>query len=82
VPELKKVILSDQVKEQMDKDPEIAEFMKEMIANFHQAQDAVDRGQYASMDEALEAITGGKVNEITEEDLLAALDEDDDETEE
>ena len=63
-----KVELSDQVKAQMAADPELAEAMREMIANFHQAHAAVKAGQYKTFDEAMEAITGERPVPVTGDD--------------
>lgn len=55
-----KIELSDQVREQMAADPAMAEALREMMAAFHQANDAVQRGQYETMEDAIEAITGNR----------------------
>ena len=59
-----KIKISDEVKEQMEKDPELKEVLGEMFANFHQAADGVKRGQYKSFDDAMEAITGQRPKKV------------------
>ena len=64
--------LSDQVKKAMAKDPKLAEYMRNFIATLHQARHGVDTGQYDSMDDAMEALTGSRpekidINDIPEE---------------
>lgn len=55
-----KIEFAPKVLKQMEEDPKLAAAVKEMVANFHQAHDAVQRGQYKTMDEAMEAITGNR----------------------
>jgi hypothetical protein len=64
-----KIKLSDEVKEQMEKDPELKKVLGELFANFHQAADAVKRGQYASFDDAMEGITGERPKKVDIEDM-------------
>ena len=64
-----KIKISDQVKEQMEKDPELKRVLGELFANFHQAADAVKRGQYKSFDEAMEGITGERPKKVNADDL-------------
>jgi hypothetical protein len=64
-----KIKLSDEVKEQMEKDPELKKVLGELFANFHQAADAVQRGQYKSFDEAMEGITGERPKKVDIEDM-------------
>lgn len=52
--------MSDQVRGKMADDPEAQKAMREFIAVLHQAHDAVQRGQYKTMDDAVEAITGNR----------------------
>ena len=61
--------ISDQVKEQMEKDPELKKVLGEMFANFHQAADAVQRGQYESFDDAMEGITGQRPKKVDIDDF-------------
>jgi len=53
-----KVVLSDQIENDIAADPELKDIIAEFIARMHQAHDAVLRGQYKTMDDAIEAITG------------------------
>ena len=69
------VILSDQVKEQMAKDPEIAKAMQAISADFRQAMQLVSDGKYASFDDAIEALTGKRPQPVDLDD--EDLDEDD-----
>jgi len=55
---------SDAVKESVAKDPELAKALWEFQANLHQAWDAVKRGQYASFEDAIEAITGERPERV------------------
>ena len=64
-----KIKISDQVKEQMEKDPELKKVLGEMFANFHQAADAVQRGQYESFDDAMEGITGQRPKKVDIDDF-------------
>lgn len=57
----KPVIWSDQLKEQMAKDPEIAAAIRDFTAAVHQAQAGVESGQYQTLDEGIAAITGATV---------------------
>ena len=40
-----------------------------MFANFHQAADAVQRGQYKSFDDAMEGITGERPKKVDMDDM-------------
>lgn len=53
-----KIVISDSVKESMDSDPELAEFMRDFMASMRQADHAVKTGQHNTFDDAIEAITG------------------------
>ena len=64
-----KIKISDQVKEQMEKDPELKKVLGELFANFHQAADAVKRGQYKSFDDAMEGVTGERPKKVDPEDF-------------
>ena len=57
--ELEIVILPEAANE-IAADPELANAMKDMFAAFHQANAAVQSGQYASFEDAMEAITGSR----------------------
>lgn len=67
--------LSDEVRDKMNSDPELATVMKELFANFHQAFEGVQSGQYKSMEDAMEAITGNRPEPIGPDDFI--LDEED-----
>ena len=64
-----KIKLSDQVKDQVEKHPELKEILGELFANFHQAADGVKRGQYKSFDDAMEFITGQRPKKVDLDDL-------------
>lgn len=55
-----KVVLSDQIKSDIADDPELKDIMADFIACLHQAHDAVLRGQYKTLDDAIEAILGSR----------------------
>ena len=52
--------LSAEAKAKMESDPDLAEAMREVFAVIHQAHAAVAAGQYATWDDAMEAITGNR----------------------
>lgn len=54
------VIYSPEVLEDMKRDPELAEAMRNFAAAARQAMDGVMRGQYKTFDEGIESITGCK----------------------
>lgn len=56
--------MTDQVRDQIADNPEMAAFLREFTAAMHQAADAVKRGQYKTMDDAMEAITGNRPEKI------------------
>jgi len=62
-----KIKVSDQVKKDMEKNPELKKVLGELFANFHQAADAVKRGQYKSFDDAMEGITGQRPQKVEED---------------
>jgi ATP-dependent protease HslVU (ClpYQ) ATPase subunit len=62
-----KIEILDEVKDEIARDPEMAELMADFIAMLHQAHDAVRRGQYKTMDDALEALTGNRPVQIDPE---------------
>ena len=64
-----KIKISDEVKEQMEKDPELKKVLGELFANFHQAMEGVKNGQYKSFDEGMEAITGERPKKVDIEDF-------------
>ena len=53
-----KIEISEQVRAKLEADPKLKAAAGDLLAAFHQAADAVKRGQYASFDDAVEAITG------------------------
>lgn len=63
------IILSDQVREKMEADPGAAEELRDFLAKMRQAHHAVQTGQYASFDDAVEAITGVRPELIGLDDL-------------
>ena len=58
------VVFSDKVKEQIAADPVLAEFVRSFSASLRQAHDGVKRGQYKTLDDAVEAITGNRPQKI------------------
>lgn len=67
IPDLN-VEISDQVKEKIAKDPKLANYLRETIACFRQAHQAVQEGRYASFPDAVEAITGTRPVRIDVDD--------------
>lgn len=67
------VHMSDQVRDKMAADPEAAEAIRDFVAILRQASHGVKTGQYKTMDDAIEALTGSRPEAV---DLDA---EDDDE---
>ena len=60
------------------KDPKFAEAMREFVANLHQAHAAVETGQYATFQDALEAIIGQRPEPIPlDDDAIAAMNDPD-----
>lgn len=64
------VVYSNQVKEKMEEDPELAKVMREFSACALQAMEGVKAGRYKSFDEAMEAITGQKPTRLDPDDPL------------
>ena len=64
IDEIPEVILSDQVKEQMAKDPEIAEAMRDFSAIARQAMEGLKSGKYPSFEEAIFILTGERPEKI------------------
>ena len=58
------ILFSPEVQEEMAKDPKLAEMIRSTNAAFHQAFHGVKTGQYKDLDEAMEAVTGGKVKRL------------------
>ena len=61
------VVFSEQVNAQMAADPVLAEFVRGFAATLRQAHDGVKRGQYKTMDAAVESITGNRPEKIDPE---------------
>lgn len=53
-----KIIIPPAIQAQMDANPKLGEAMREIFAAMRQAHHAVQSGQYATFDDAMEAITG------------------------
>jgi ATP-dependent protease HslVU (ClpYQ) ATPase subunit len=66
-----KIEILDQVKDEMAKDAELAEVIADFMAMLHQANDAVKRGQYETMEDAMEAITGNRPVQINPDEWEA-----------
>ena len=62
------IMFSPEVQGQMASDPKLAEMIRSVNASFHQAFHGVQSGQYKSLDEAMEKVTGGKVRKMGEID--------------
>lgn len=60
--------MAPEVLAQMDKDPEMAKVIREFNAVMHQAMDGVGSGKYASLDDALEILTGSRPEPINLEE--------------
>lgn len=54
------ILMSDQVKTTMATDPEAAEAVRDFVAMLRQADHSVKSGQYKTIDDALEALTGSR----------------------
>lgn len=67
--------ISDQVRAQMDADAALKAALTELVAIFHQAQQAVDEGRYLTFDDAMFALTGQRPVPV---DPFDDVDEDDD----
>ncbi len=70
------VEFTPQVEQQMAEDPKLAEALRDFIAVLHQAKDGVERGQYKTMDDAIESITGNrpmKLDAETGEEIVGGL---------
>ena len=63
------VVLSDKVKAQIIADPKMAETIRNLSAIFRQAGLGIKTGQYKSMDDAIEALTGNRPEPVDPEDL-------------
>lgn len=65
------IVIPDEIQKQLDDDPELAEYIRGVLAGFRQAAEGVKSGRYASVEEGVEAITGLRVESVD-------LDDDDD----
>lgn len=54
------ITISDEAKAKMAADPKLDAIVKDLLAAFHQAHNAVHTGQHKTIDDALEAITGNR----------------------
>lgn len=52
--------ISDQVKEKIVEDPDLAKAMKDVQAIFHQAHHGVQTGQYKTLEDGIESLTGSR----------------------
>lgn len=59
---------SDEVKAQADKDPKIAKYLREFGAIMRQAMAGVKSGQYKTLDDGIEALTGTRPQEVDLDD--------------
>lgn len=59
---------SDQVKEKIAEDPEMADFLRDFSACARQAMQGVQDGKYKDFDDAMEAITGNRPVKIADEE--------------
>lgn len=69
------VIISDQVKADAEKNPELAKALKEFAAMARQAMHGVETGKYESFDEAMEVLTGHRPNEVDVDEIPKAAEE-------
>ena len=75
IPDDVMISFSPQVQAQMDNNSDLAEAMRDFLANVRQALNDVKTGKYNSFDDAMEAITGERPQLVT----VFNLDNDDDE---
>jgi hypothetical protein len=59
---------SDQVREAAERDPKIADLLRDFGAKARQAMQMVEAGQYKSFDDAMEALTGERPQKIELDD--------------
>lgn len=73
------VVLSDQVKQQMAADPELATAMKSFLEVVHTANEGLQSGKYDSFEDAIFALTGERPEPVdldaTEDPLEGIFDE-------
>lgn len=62
------VVLSDLAKKQLDANPEMHEAVTEFVSKMTTAMTAFKNGEYATMDDAIEAILGSRPKKLTEEE--------------
>jgi len=65
------IVVMPQVLEAIAGDPELAEMLREFLANAHQAHEAVRSGRYETFQDAIEAITGFELKVLEDEDDVA-----------
>lgn len=63
------IVIHPAVEAQMAEDPEMAEALRGFMATMHQANYAMQMGQYHSMEDAIEALTGNRPEFISAEEL-------------
>jgi hypothetical protein len=66
--EVLEIVLSDEVKADMKADPDIAAAIGGLMEAMRQADHGVRSGKYASIDDALEAITGNRPEVVYEDE--------------
>lgn len=67
-----KIELSPEAQAKLDKaPPDIKAKMQELFATFHQAMDAVKRGQHETFEDAMQAITGNRPEKVDLETAAA-----------
>ncbi len=67
--------MTDEIRAQIEADPKLAAAVRDWQAKMHQAHDAVQRGQYKTMEDAMEALTGHrpvKIDPATGEQIPGA----------
>lgn len=63
------VVLSDLAKKQLDANPEMHEAVTEFVSKMTTAMTAFKKGEYATMDDAIEAILGHRPKKLTKEEM-------------
>lgn len=67
-PKEPEVIWADGVREAAERDPKLAEFLREFGATARQALAGIQSGQYESFDEAMEKLTGHRPTRVDEDE--------------
>lgn len=62
--------MNDEVRAQTEADPKLASILADMFAKFHQANYAVQSGQYGTIEEAVEATMGGCTLTLVDSDTV------------